>query len=91
MARGRWRCSSRDHHKTAIQLVLEVRVLWLGRDPKERGGACPRKVIEKEAKGGLLEYSVIYTDRATNSMSTTFQKTMNQSHARKVLWIHSST
>ena len=41
----------------------------LGRDPKERGGACPRKGIEKEAKGGLLEYSVIYTDRATNSRS----------------------
>ena len=54
----------------------------LGRDPAEaRRGACPRKVIEKEAKGGLLEYSVIYTDRATNSMSTTFQKTMNDLHA----------
>lgn len=31
------------------------------------------KPIPVEARGGLLEYSVIYTDRATNSMSTTFQ------------------
>ena len=31
------------------------------------------KPIPTEARGGLLEYSVIYTDRATNSMSTTFQ------------------
>lgn len=31
------------------------------------------KPIPVEARGGLLEYSVIYTDRATNSMSSTFQ------------------
>ena len=30
--------------------------------------------VPVEARGGLYEYSVIYTDRATNSMSTTFQK-----------------
>jgi len=39
------------------------------------------KPIPVEARGGLLEYSVIYTDRATNSMSTTFQAVMKELHS----------
>mmetsp|Transcript_24947 Transcript_24947/g.44444 ORF Transcript_24947/g.44444 Transcript_24947/m.44444 type:complete len:409 (-) Transcript_24947:178-1404(-) len=39
------------------------------------------KPIPVEARGGLLEYSVIYTDRATNSMSSTFQTVMKELHA----------
>jgi len=39
------------------------------------------KPIPTEDRGGLLEYSVIYTDRATNSMSSTFQTVMKELHA----------
>eukprot|EP00951_Prasinocladus_malaysianus_P015504 scaffold118992_cov36-Prasinocladus_malaysianus.AAC.1 len=34
-----------------------------------------------EARGGLREFSVIYTDRAVNSMSTTFQTVMKDLHS----------
>lgn len=38
------------------------------------------KPIPPEEKGGLLEFSVIYSDRAVNSMSSTFQGVMNDLH-----------
>ena len=33
-----------------------------------------------DTNGGLLEYSVVYTDRALNHMSTTFQQVVNELH-----------
>lgn len=38
---------------------------------------APKGPLSLEENGGLLEYSVVYTDRAVNHMSTTFQQTMN--------------
>lgn len=43
-----------------------------------------RHIIEDElieANGGLLEYSVVYTDRALNHMSEPFQRVMTDLHA----------
>ena len=39
----------------------------------------PQDAIEKN--GGLLEYSVVYTDRALNHMSQPFQKVMTDLHS----------
>ena len=33
--------------------------------------------IPLDKNGGLMEFTVVYTDRAINHMSTTFQKVMN--------------
>lgn len=46
--------------------------------------AAQRHVVDDElieANGGLLEYSVVYTDRALNHMSSPFQKVMNDLHS----------
>ncbi len=43
--------------------------------PKKKAGPLP-----EEKSGGLLEYSVVYTDRACNSMSTVFQGVMKDLH-----------
>ena len=48
------------------------------------GGGTARHVVADEtieANGGLLEYSVVYTDRALNHMSTTFMGVMTDLHA----------
>lgn len=44
--------------------------------------------IPLDKRGGLREFSVVYTDRATNHMSTTFQATMKELHEILVTSYH---
>ena len=46
--------------------------------PPAANHVVPQEAIERN--GGLLEYSVVYTDRALNHMSVPFQKVMTDLH-----------
>ena len=65
--------------------LLLTRLLLLTTTPFGVGGAAEGAWISKpiplENRGGLREFSVVYTDRAVNHMSTTFQAVMKDLHA----------
>ena len=59
--------------------ILTVSLVFLGAlfpSSAASDGGYHSKLAPIEARGGLREFSVIYTDRATNSTSTTFQRVM---------------